>query len=66
MMTMETVAHNSTRNTVCCLICGQAAGTAAAMAAANGSAPREVDAAALRERLRQAGALLAPRPDPLR
>jgi hypothetical protein len=66
MMTVETVAHNSTRNTVCCLICGQAAGTAAAMAAANGSAPREVDAAALRERLRQAGALLAPRPDPLR
>ena len=31
MMTVELVAHNSTRNTVCCLVCGQAAGTAAAL-----------------------------------
>lgn len=63
MMTVDTVAHNGTRNTVCCLICGQAAGTAAAMATARGVSPRELDAAALQAKLRQDGALLAPMPD---
>ncbi len=65
MMTVDTVAHNSTRNTVCCLVCGQAAGAAAAMAAAQNLAPREVKAAALRRTLAKDGALLAPREDPL-
>jgi len=65
MMTVDLVAHNSTRNTVCCLICGQAAGTAAAMAAASGVAPSEVNAQELRQKLEAGGALLAPRPDPL-
>jgi len=65
MMTIDLVAHNSTRNTVCCLMCGQAAGTAAAMAAAAGAAPREVDVEALRDRLVSDGVLLSPRPDPL-
>jgi hypothetical protein len=65
MMTIDTVAHNSTRNTVACMVAGQAAGTAAAMAALQGIAPREVDVPALQDALRRAGALLAPRPDPL-
>ena len=65
MMTVELVAHNSTRNTVCCLICGQAAGTAAAMAANQGVTPAEIDPSALRERLLKDGVLLAPRRDPI-
>ena len=65
MMTVDLVAHNSTRNTVCCLACGQAAGTAAAMAARRGRPPDEVDVAELRSSLGAAGVLLAPRPDPL-
>jgi hypothetical protein len=60
MMTVDTVAHNSTRNTVCCLICGQAAGTAAALAAQGGTAPEGVDVAQLQDALRLAGALTAP------
>ncbi|MDI7276449.1 MAG: FAD-dependent oxidoreductase, partial [Anaerolineae bacterium] len=62
MLSVDLVAHNSTRNTVCCLICGQAAGTAAALAAAAGIAPRELDAQRLREALRQDGALLEATP----
>ena len=65
MMTVELVAHNSTRNTVCCLVCGQAAGTAAAMAAAANGVTREVDVQALQDALRVGGVLLQPRPDPL-
>lgn len=59
------VAHNSTRNTVCCLACGQAAGTAAALAAAQRIAPSQVDVAQLQDTLRQANVLLEPQPDPL-
>ncbi len=65
MMTVDTVAHNSTRNTVCCLVAGQAAGTAAAMAVRAGVAPAQLDVEALRRSLAEAGALLAPEPDPL-
>jgi hypothetical protein len=65
MMTVDLVAHNSTRNTVCCLACGQAAGTAAALAAAAGQSPRDVSAQALREQLLADGVLLSPRADPL-
>jgi len=65
MMTVELVAHNSTRNTVCCLVCGQAAGTAAAMAAAKGVSPAELDVRELREKLAADGVLLSPRPDPI-
>jgi hypothetical protein len=65
MMTVELVAHNSTRNTVCCLACGQAAGTGAALAAQQGISPVEVDVGQLGERLEHDGALLTPRPDPL-
>ncbi len=63
MISVDLVAHNSTRNTVCCLICGEAAGTAAAMAAAIGREPRELDPQAVREALRQGGALLEPAPE---
>ena len=65
MMTADLVAHNSTRNTVCCLICGQAAGTAAAMAAALGIAPAAVEVPSLQQRLLHDAVLLAPRPDPI-
>jgi hypothetical protein len=65
MMTVDLVAHNSTRNTVCCLVCGQAAGTAAALAARDGRETRQVDVARLQHALQSAGALLQPTPDPL-
>ncbi len=65
MMSVDLVAHNSTRNTVCCLICGQAAGTAAALAARRGIPAADVRAPELREMLRRHGALLEPVPDPL-
>jgi hypothetical protein len=64
MMTVELVAHNSTRNTVCCLICGQAAGTAAAMAAASDTSPAALDVEALRARLANDNVVLVPRPEP--
>ena len=65
MMTVDKLAHNSTRITVCCLICGQAAGTAAALAVQKGIAPKDLDAGQLRDRLQSDGVLLSPRPDPL-
>jgi hypothetical protein len=65
MMTVDLPAHNSTRNTVCCLLCGQAAGTAASMAALSDRPGREVDPPALRASLAGAGALLRPDPDPI-
>ena len=65
MISVDTPAHNSTRNTVCCLLCGQAAGTAAALAAQAKRAPREIDVQQLLDTLREEGALLAPRPNPL-
>ena len=65
MMTVDLPAHNSTRNTVCCLLCGQAAGAAAAMAAAKEISPREVDVQELRDQLKTDGVLLSPRPDPI-
>jgi hypothetical protein len=65
MMTVDLVAHNSTRNTVCCMVAGQVAGTAAAMAAKEGIAPRAIDVSTLQAHLREAGALLEPVPDPL-
>lgn len=65
MMSVEYAAHNSTRNTACCLVCGQGAGTAAALAARAGVAAREVEVEELQARLRASAALLEPRPDPL-
>ncbi len=65
MMSVEYVAHNSTRNTACCLLCGQAAGTAAALASRQPRAPRELDIDELQASLRKDGALLEPVPDPV-
>ena len=65
MMSVELVAHNSTRNTVCCLVCGQAAGAAAALAAQRGLRPSDLPVDELRDRLARGGVLLDPRPDPL-
>lgn len=65
MMSVDLAAHNSTRNTVCCLVCGQAAGTAAAQAAKRGCGAGEVDVEELRAGLRGDGALLEPVPEPL-
>jgi hypothetical protein len=65
MMSVEYVAHNSTRNTACCLVCGEAAGTAAALASRGDVGAREVDVEDLQRRLRAGGALLDPQPEPL-
>ncbi|HUG46984.1 MAG TPA: FAD-dependent oxidoreductase [Candidatus Limnocylindria bacterium] len=51
-------AHASARSMATCMAMGQAAGTAAAMAVAAGATPRQLDAAQLRNRLAQNGALL--------
>jgi hypothetical protein len=64
MISVELTAHNSTRNTVCCLLCGQAAGTAAALAVQQKTAPRNIDIKQLQNTLHQAGVLIQPRPDP--
>jgi hypothetical protein len=50
--------HSSARLTITCMSMGQAAGTAAAMALERRWLPREVDVAALRERLRQQGSIV--------
>jgi glycine/D-amino acid oxidase-like deaminating enzyme len=49
-------AHASARSMGTCMAMGQAAGTAAALCAAEGIAPRELDAGALRTRLSADGA----------
>ncbi len=51
-------AHASVRSMAQCMAMGQAAGTAAALACAGGLAPRDLDPALLRDRLRTDGAVL--------
>jgi ribulose 1,5-bisphosphate synthetase/thiazole synthase len=51
-------AHASARSIAQCMAMGQAAGTLAALASAGKATPREVEVAALRQRLRTDGALL--------
>jgi hypothetical protein len=51
-------AHASVRSMAQCMAMGQAAGTAAAQAVAARRDPREIDVAALRDRLRADGAIL--------
>ncbi|HEY6012347.1 MAG TPA: FAD-dependent oxidoreductase, partial [Candidatus Limnocylindrales bacterium] len=51
-------AHASVRSMAQCMAMGQAAGTAAAHAVASGGDPRDIDVAALRDRLRADGAIL--------
>jgi len=65
MLSVDLAAHNSTRNTVACMVQGQAAGTAAALAAKNGVAPAEIDVEQLQIALADQKVLLKPVPDPL-
>jgi hypothetical protein len=51
-------AHASVRSIGQCMAMGQAAGVAAAMAASDGGSPRHVDVTALRDGLRELGAVL--------
>jgi len=58
MITTEYKAHMSTRNTVCCMAQGHAAGTAAAMAALRGQTPRELSITDLQDTLQAQGVYL--------
>ena len=51
-------AHASVRSMAQCMAMGQAAGTAAALAVGSGRDPRDLDVGALRDRLRNDGAIL--------
>jgi hypothetical protein len=55
MITSHHDAHMSTRNTVCCMGQGQAAGTAAALCAAHRCSARDLKYATLRDTLTRAG-----------
>jgi hypothetical protein len=58
MITSDHEAHMSTRNTVCCMGQGQAAGTAAALCAAKNLGTYDLKYPALREALTRAGVYL--------
>lgn len=55
LITSDQRAHMSTRNTVCCMAQGQAAGTAAALCAAQGLGTRRLPYALLRQSLEARG-----------
>ena len=55
LITSDHDAHMSTRNTVCCMGQGQAAGTAAALCSAQGRGTRQLAYANLRAALEEAG-----------
>jgi len=55
MITSDHDAHMSTRNTVCCMAQGQAAGTAAALCAAKNCGSRELPYVDLRKTLEHDG-----------
>lgn len=57
-VTFDIKAHMSTRNTVCCMEMGQAAGIAAAMCAEKAIRTREIDYRDLRSALLEAGVIL--------
>jgi hypothetical protein len=57
-VTFDLNAHMSTRNTVCCMEMGQAAGTAAAICAGKGIGTREIDYKKLRGALQDADVIL--------
>lgn len=56
----DNIAFAATRNTVCSMITGQAAGTASAMAISKDIIPRDVDVKNLQEKLVEDGVLLEP------
>lgn len=53
-------AQMSTRNTMCCMVQGQAAGTAAALSVQKGVLPKELDYMTLREKLISDGVYIEP------
>ncbi len=59
------VAFAATRNTICSMITGQAAGIAASMAVAEESSSRDINVKKLQKKLVSNGVLLKPIPDPL-
>ncbi|MFC1996333.1 FAD-dependent oxidoreductase [Chloroflexota bacterium] len=65
MITVDLAAHNSTRNTVACMVQGQAAGTAAALAVKDNNIPTQVNVEQLQTILSNQKVLLKPVPDPL-
>jgi hypothetical protein len=58
LITTNHSAHMSTRNTVCCMGQGQAAGTAAALCAMNKCGTRELNYSDLRKKLEKDGVYL--------
>ena len=58
LITSDFQAHMSTRNTVCCMAQGQAAGSAAALCAQRGCGTRDLAYATLREALLASGVIL--------
>jgi hypothetical protein len=54
-ISVDEIAHGSTRNTPVCALTGQAAGTAAALAASRGTTPRSLDLAVLQRSLEEQG-----------
>ena len=58
LITTDWTAHMSTRNTGCCIVQGQAAGTAAALSLQHGVAPRDLDVALLQDALEAQGVYL--------
>jgi len=58
MISHDKVAHETTRNTVPCMIQGQAAGTAAAICAQKNISPKAIDIKELKSTLRNADVLL--------
>lgn len=59
-ISVDHVAHSSTRIQGTCLLTGQAAGTAAALCCVRGCAPADLPVAALQQRLRADGVTLHP------
>jgi len=60
MITSNQHAHMSTRNTVCCMAQGQAAGTAAALCADQQAGTRDLEYGVLRKALLKSGVYLEP------
>ena len=58
LITSDHEAHMSTRNTVCCMAQGQAAGTAAALCAARQCGTRDLPYSLLRQALEAGGVIL--------
>lgn len=55
MISIDFVVHNSTRNTACCMVQGQAAGTAAALCALENTEPQKLSSKLLRDKLAKDG-----------